>query len=92
MADVRDGGLSGVTLRQVGVVVGYGVLGVVVTAAVALVVLNLVNPVQAVVYDLFYLRLGPKSDSRPWRPLTKNHLQWFVALARISGMTPQSIQ
>lgn len=59
MGGVRDGTLSGVTLRRVGVLLGYGVLGVVGTAAVALVVLNVSEPVQAVVYDLFYLRVGP---------------------------------
>lgn len=47
------------TLKQAGTTLGYGVLGVVVTAAVALVILNIANPVQVVVYDLFYLRLGP---------------------------------
>jgi hypothetical protein len=47
------------TLERAGTTLGYGVLGVLVTAAVALVVLNLVVPVQAVVYDLLYLRLGP---------------------------------
>lgn len=37
----------------------YLLLGVVVTGGVALVLLNLTQPVQQVVYDLFYLRVGP---------------------------------
>jgi hypothetical protein len=51
--------LSTPRLNRARTTLGYGVLGVLVTATVALVVLNLATPVQAVVYDLFYLRLGP---------------------------------
>jgi len=51
--------LSTLSLKRAGTILGYGVLGVVGTAAIALVVLNLSQPVQAIVYDLFYLRVGP---------------------------------
>ena len=47
------------TLKEAGTTLGYGVLGAVGTATVALVVLNLSQPVQRAVYDLFYLRVGP---------------------------------
>ncbi len=51
--------LSNLTLKRVGTTLGYGVLGVVLTGAVGLVVLNLTDSGQAVAYDFFYLRLGP---------------------------------
>lgn len=57
---LRDGGVySRETLKRVGTVAGYFVLGMIGTAAVALVLLNLLQPVQGVVYDLFYLPVGP---------------------------------
>jgi hypothetical protein len=59
-----EGWRSHETLRRVGMLLGYGLLGVVSTAAVALVVLNVMNPLQAVVYDVFYLRLGPSGATK----------------------------
>lgn len=44
--------------RAIGLL-GYGLLGTVTTGLVGLVVLNLAEPIQAVVYDLVYLRIGP---------------------------------
>jgi hypothetical protein len=52
------------TLKRAGATLGYGVLGALVTGAVALVVLNVVEPVQAAVYDLFYLRIGPSGATK----------------------------
>lgn len=49
------------TLRRIGTPVAYGVLGVLSTAIVGLVLLNVLNPVQVVVYDALYLQLGPTS-------------------------------
>lgn len=47
------------TFKRVGTILGYGVLGAAVTAALGLALLNLLDPIQAVIYDLFYLRVGP---------------------------------
>lgn len=47
------------TLERIGTTVGYLVLGVVGTAAVALSVLYTLQPVQPVIYESFYLRVGP---------------------------------
>jgi len=46
----------------------YLPLGVVVTGGVALVLLNLLQPVQAAVYDAVYLQTGPsRRHERNWR-------------------------
>ncbi|PSQ18643.1 hypothetical protein BRD00_05000 [Halobacteriales archaeon QS_8_69_26] len=47
------------TLARVGRTAGYLVLGVVGTAAVALGTLYAAQPIQPVIYDLFYLQVGP---------------------------------
>lgn len=47
------------TLKRAGTTLGYGVLGIVCTAAVSFVLLNLAQPIQTVVYDMFYLQVGP---------------------------------
>lgn len=47
------------TLARVGRLTGYGLVGLLGSAAVSLLVLNLIQPVQPLIYDLFYLRLGP---------------------------------
>lgn len=54
-----DFGTDGGSLRSVLVSLGYGVLGGLLTGAVALVVLNLSAPVQTALYEVFYLRVGP---------------------------------
>lgn len=54
-----SGGGSTVTLRRVGRVAAYGAGGFVGTAIVALLLLNLTQPLQRVVYDAVYLQLGP---------------------------------
>lgn len=51
------------TLREVGTTVGYGLLGAVVTGASALGALYAAQPMQGVVYDLFYLQVGPSEAS-----------------------------
>lgn len=51
--------LTWTTLRQAGVTFGYVVLGMLLTVATALAALYLTQPMQSVVYDLFYLRVGP---------------------------------
>lgn len=71
--------LSTPTLKRAGTTLGYGVLGVVVTAAVALAVLNLSTPIQASVYDLFYLQVGP-SEATETAILTHFLLSGVVAL------------
>lgn len=60
---------STTTLKRAVVIFGYGVLGSVGTAVVALVLLNLTEPLQAVVYNVFYLRVGP-SDATETAILT----------------------
>lgn len=55
-------------------------LGVVGTAAVALVVLNLSQPVQTIVYALFYLRVGP-SEATETAILAHFRLASVVALS-----------
>lgn len=47
------------TLKRIGTVAAYLVLGVVGTAAVALGLLYTLQPIQRVVYDAFYLQVGP---------------------------------
>ena len=47
------------TLKQIGVAGAYVLLGVVGTAATTLVALNVGQPLQPVIYGLFYLRVGP---------------------------------
>ncbi|MFB6103604.1 MAG: hypothetical protein ABEJ57_00775 [Halobacteriaceae archaeon] len=50
--------------RQVGAVIAYAVGGAVVTGAVTLAVLLGVEPIQSVVYDLYYLQGGPSEATQ----------------------------
>jgi MFS family permease len=50
---------SNLTLGRVGPIVAYSVLGLIGTAGVVLFVLNVSQPVQAVLYRAVYLRVGP---------------------------------
>jgi len=54
-----NGGGSRDTLWRVATVVGYGVGGLLTTAVVALVAVNLGGPFRGLVYDLVYLQVGP---------------------------------
>lgn len=54
----RAGETAGWTVRRVGRLLGYGVLGFVWPAAIPI-LLNFLEPLQAVVYDLFYPSVGP---------------------------------
>lgn len=50
---------SNLTLRHVGRLIAYGLLGLIGTAGVMLLVLNVRQPVQAVLYRAMYLQVGP---------------------------------
>jgi len=47
------------SVKRVRTTLGYGVLGTVGTALTAFALVNFIDPVQPVIYDLFYLRVGP---------------------------------
>lgn len=67
------------TLERVGIVAAYVVLGVVGTAVVALVLLNTLYPIQQVVYEAFYLQVGP-SEATETAILTHFLLAGFTAI------------
>lgn len=50
---------TGETLKRIGRAAAFLLLGAVVTAGVALAGLYLLQPVQEVIYNLFYLQVGP---------------------------------
>ncbi len=71
--------LQTVTLKQVGTILSYAVFGIIGTAAIALAALNLMEPLQVVVYEVFYLQVGP-SDATEIAILTHFLVSGVVAL------------
>jgi len=55
---------STLSLERVGTIAAYSLLGALGTAAVALAILNAGEPVQRVIYALFYLQVGPSDATR----------------------------
>lgn len=68
------------TLGQVARTAGYLVLGVVGTTAVTLAVLLVAGPIQSVIYNLFYLPVGP-SEATETAILTHFLLAEFTAIS-----------
>lgn len=60
--------------KRVARAAAYAILGVVLTAALGLLAPNLLNPIQPVVYDAVYLRLGPSGA-------TEFAILWHIALS-----------
>ncbi len=67
-------------LKRAGTTLGYGLVGFAGTAVVALFVLNFTLGVQRVVYDLFYLQVGP-SEATETAILTHFLLSAVLALS-----------
>ncbi|MFB6295019.1 MAG: hypothetical protein ABEI97_04620, partial [Candidatus Nanohaloarchaea archaeon] len=74
--------LSTPTLKRIGTIAAYLVLGVVGTAAVALGLLYTLQPVQQVVYEVFYLQVGP-SEATETAILTHFLLAGFTAIGAV---------
>ncbi|WP_255152852.1 hypothetical protein [Halorarius halobius] len=55
--------ISRTTLKRAGQLVGYFVLGLVGTGAIALGLLYVFQPIQTVIYDLVYLSARRESDN-----------------------------
>lgn len=73
------------TLKRIGRAAAYLLFGVVATGGVALVLLNVTQPVQAVVYDAFYLQVGP-SEATETAILTH-----FIAVGVIAISVPMLV-
>jgi type II secretory pathway component PulL len=61
-------------------ILGYGVLGTVLTAATALATLYMAQPIQPVIYDLFYLQVGPSEA-------TETAILTHFLIAGVAGLT-----
>lgn len=67
------------TVKRAATLLGYGVLGAASTAVTAFVVLNVAEPIQRVVYDFFYLQVGPSKA-------TETAILTHFLLAGVSGL------
>jgi MFS family permease len=73
------------TLGRVGRTVAYGLLGLVGTAAVVILLLNLTQPLQAVIYETVYLQIGP-SEATETAVLTQ-----FLAVGLVGISVPMVV-